>query len=250
MESRVVASVSYLLELLEGHGARATFFVLGWVAQRHPDMVRMVATAGHEVASHGCDHRRVTEQSPDEFRDSARRSKDLLEELTGAPVTGFRAPSFSIIPGCEWALDILVEEGYGYDSSLFPIRRPGYGYPDGQRDPLWLQRYAGCLAEVPPATLRLAGVNIPAAGGAYFRLLPYRLVRATLRDHERRQVPATFYIHPWEVDPEQPRVAVPWLTRVRHYSGLRRTASRLTRLLQEFRFTSIAESLPPYEALR
>ena len=243
LESRVVPSVSTLLDALAEHGARATFFLLGWVAERHPALVRQIAGAGHEVGSHGWDHRRVTDQTPEEFRESARSTKRMLEDLTGRAVVGFRAPSFSIVRGCEWALDILVEEGYRYDSSLFPVRRLGYGYPDGQRDPYWLKRSGGRLAEIPPATLRVCGVNIPAAGGAYFRLLPYRLVRATLRDHERRRVPATFYIHPWEVDPDQPRLDVPWLARLRHYSGLRRTAERLGRLLSEFRFASIADTL-------
>jgi polysaccharide deacetylase family protein (PEP-CTERM system associated) len=240
MESRVAANVARLLASLAAHGARATFFVLGCVAERHPDIVDAIARGGHEVASHGWDHRRVTQQTPEEFRASVRRTKGALEDMTGVPVVGFRAPSFSIVAGREWALDILAEEGYRYDSSLFPVRRPGYGYAAGGRDPHWLGRAAGPLAEVPPATLRVAGVNLPAAGGAYFRLFPYGLVRAALRSCEQRGVPGTFYLHPWEVDPDQPRLAVPWLTRVRHYGGLTRTRSRLERLLEEFRFTSIA----------
>lgn len=240
-ESRVSRGVEALLGALASHAARGTFFVLGWVAERHPDVVRRIARAGHEIASHGWDHRRVTHQRPEEFRESVRRSKAVLEELAGGPVVGFRAPSFSIVPGREWALDILLDEGYRYDSSLFPVRRRGYGYPDGIRDPHWIERPGGRLLEMPPATLRLARYNLPAAGGGYFRLLPYALVRAALTHAARRGVPATFYIHPWEVDPEQPRLAVPWLTRVRHYGGLRRTAPRLDRLLQEFRFGAIAD---------
>src|SRR5690606_33124136 len=226
------------------HGARGTFFVLGWIAQRYPGLVRRIADAGHEVASHGWDHRRVTHQSPAEFRESVRRSKLWLEDITGRPVLGFRAPSFSIVPGREWALDVLVEEGYGYDSSLFPVRRPGYGYAAARRDPHWLDRPAGRIAEVPPATLRRLGVNLPAAGGAYLRLLPLGLIRAALRDAERRGEPATFYIHPWELDPGQPRVPVPWLTRARHYGGLGRTEERVRRLLAEFSFRPIGETLP------
>jgi len=240
LESRVTSNVGVLLDLLARHGARATFFVLGWVAERQPDLVKAIGRAGHEVASHGWDHRRVTQQTPEEFRQSVRKTKAALEALTGSPVLGFRAPSFSIVAGREWALDILVEEGYRYDSSLFPVRRPGYGYAAGRREPHWLERPAGRLAEVPPATLRVAGVNLPAAGGAYFRLFPYWLVRSALRGCERRGVPGTFYIHPWETDPAQPRLNVPWITRVRHYGGLHRTAARLERLLGEFRFTSIA----------
>jgi len=243
LESRVGTSVSRLLELLHAHRARGTFFVLGWVAERNPDMVRSIARAGHEVASHGWDHVRVTEQTPAEFRASIRESKRLLEDLSGQPVLGFRAPSFSITPGHEWALDALIEEGYMYDSSLFPVRRPGYGYPNGCRDPHWLQRPTGRLAEVPPSTLRRWGLTIPAGGGAYFRVLPYGLIRNALRQYERRSVPATFYIHPWELDPDQPRLEVGWLASLRHYSGLERTADRLAQLLREFRFTTVAETV-------
>ncbi|CAN5821227.1 DUF3473 domain-containing protein [soil metagenome] len=243
LESRVVASMSRLLDLLAEHEARGTFFVLGWIAERHPELVRAIAAAGHEVASHGQDHRRVTHQTPEEFRASVRRSKQVLEEVTGTPVLGFRAPSFSIVPGLEWALDVLLEEGYGYDSSLFPVRRRGYGYPGGQRDPYWIERPAGRLAEVPPATLLRWGMSLPAGGGAYFRLFPYGLVRAALLDSQRRRVPATFYIHPWELDPEQPRLAVPWTTRIRHYGGLGGTIERLRRLLGEFRFMPVASTV-------
>lgn len=249
LESRVVRNVERLLELLARHGATGTFFTLGWVAERHPEMVKAIAAAGNEVASHGYDHRRVTELTPDQFRDQVRRTKAIIEGLTGKPCIGFRAPNYSIVPGREWALDILVEEGYRYDSSLFPVRRPGYGYPSGRREPYWLARGAGPLAEVPPATLRVAGINLPAAGGAYFRLLPYALVRAALRDAERRGVPATFYVHPWEYDTGQPRFAVPALTRVRHYGGVGRLWSRLERLMQEFRFVSIAEGIAGREPL-
>jgi polysaccharide deacetylase family protein (PEP-CTERM system associated) len=242
--SRVHASVTLLLELLLKHGSRGTFFVLGWLADRHPDLVRDIAAAGHEVASHGWDHVRVTRQRPEEFRASVRRTKHELERLTGAEVLGFRAPSFSIVPGCEWALDVLIEEGYRYDSSMFPIRRPGnYGYPRAAPDPHWLERPAGKLAEFPLTTLRRFGLSLPAAGGAYFRVLPYGLVRAALNDSARRNIPGTFYIHPWELDPGQPRLAVPWLARARHYTGLDRTQPRLERLLAEFRFTAIADSL-------
>jgi len=243
LESRVARNVDRLLELLARHGATGTFFTLGWVAERQPAMVKAIAAAGHELASHGWDHRRVVELTPQEFRDQVRRSKAALEELAGQPCVGYRAPNYSIVPGWEWALDVLVEEGYRYDSSLFPITRPGYGYAGGGRDPYWLDRPAGRLLEVPPTTLRRAGLNLPAAGGAYFRLLPPLLVRAALRDAERRGQPGTFYLHPWEIDPGQPRFAVPFLTRVRHYGGLAGTFRRLERLVAEFRFTSVAEGL-------
>lgn len=242
-ESRVVRQVEVLLELLARYQAGATFFVLGWVANRQYELVRRIARAGHEIASHGWDHVRVTDQTPPQFRDSVRRTKNLLESITGEPVLGFRAPSFSIVAGREWALDVLVEEGYRYDSSLFPVRRPGYGYPGGSTDPHWLERPSGRLAEIPPTTLRWCGMRLPAAGGAYFRLLPYRVVRTAFRQAERRGVPGTFYIHPWEVDPAQPRLAVPRFVRLRHYGGLRRTAQRLELLLAEFRFTAARDTV-------
>ena len=242
-ESRIVRQVEQLLELLAGHQARATFFVVGWVAERHRGLVRSIAAAGHEIASHTWDHARVTTQTPPQFRRSVRRSKQLLEDITGASVVGFRAPSYSIVPGWEWALDVLLEEGYRYDSSLFPVRRRGYGYPGGKEDPHWLERPAGKLIEIPPATLRFAGMRLPAAGGAYFRLLPYSVLRTALRQCERRGVPGTFYIHPWEIDAEQPRFAVSWATRLRHYGGLQGMLPRLERLLTEFPFGSIRDTL-------
>lgn len=242
-QSRVAPFVCRILDLLGRHGARGTFFVLGWVAERHPGLVRAIAQAGHEVASHGWDHRRVTEQRPEEFFESVRRSKETLERITGAPVWGFRAPSFSIVPGCEWALDALLEAGYRYDSSLFPVWRPGYGYPDGGREPYVIERAGGTLVEVPPATLRVGRWTLPAGGGAYFRLFPYGLVRSALLESERSGVPATFYIHPWEIDRDQPRLDVSWPTRLRHYGGIDRTFGRLQRLLDEFRFKPIADTV-------
>lgn len=242
-ESRVVPQVALLLELLTRHEARATFFALGWLSERHPELVRTIARAGHEIASHGWDHVRVTHQTPLQFRESVKRTKAVLEEICGAPVLGFRAPSFSIVPGREWALDILIEEGYRYDSSLFPVQRPGYGYPGGLPDPYWIERPSGRLAEIPPTTLHWCGLRLPAAGGAYFRLLPYGLVRAAFRQCNRRGVPGTFYIHPWELDPDQPRLGVSWLTGVRHYGGLRGTGPRLDQLLREFRFTAVRDTV-------
>jgi polysaccharide deacetylase family protein (PEP-CTERM system associated) len=241
--SRVEAPVARLLELLAEHQAGGTFFVLGWIAERYPAMVRRIDRAGHEIASHGQAHRRVTELTPDRFRASVRRSKATLEDVTGKPVLGYRAPSYSITPGMEWALEILREEGYHYDSSLFPVRRNGYGYPGGERGPYHLDLPAGRLMEFPPSTARVAGMTLPAAGGAYLRLLPYGLVREGLRQAERAGYPGTFYVHPWELDSDQPRLDVPLKTRIRHYGGLHRTEPRIGRLLREFRFQSIAATL-------
>ncbi|CAN5897621.1 DUF3473 domain-containing protein [soil metagenome] len=243
MPSRVVNSTRCLMELLARRGARATCFVLGWIAERHPDLIRELAAAGHEIASHGWDHRRVTTQTRDEFRDSVRRTKTLLEDLTGEGVWGYRAPSYSIVPGREWALDILVEEGHRYDSSLFPIRRRGYGFPAGGRDAHVLERAAGPLIEVPPATLRIGSLNLPGGGGAWFRLLPAALTHAAFAQAERREAAATFYIHPWELDVEQPRMSVSLPTRVRQYGGIGRMNNRLDRLLRRYRFQPIAETL-------
>lgn len=243
-ESRVEASVDALLALMARYDALGTFFTVGWVAERHPEMMRRIVAAGHEVASHTYDHLRITHQTPAHFRESLRRTKRVIEDITGSEVWGFRAPSFSIVPGTEWALDILLEEGHRYDSSLFPVRRKGYGYPGGARDPYWIDRPAGRLAEFPPSTLRAMGLTLPAAGGAYFRILPPQLVHAALREAEGRGQPGTFYIHPWEWDPGQPRLEVPLLTRIRHYGGQHRVLRRIEDALQRFAFTSVRAGSP------
>ncbi len=242
-ESRVEPAIDRLLGLMAEHGATGTFFTVGWVAERHPGMVKRIAAAGHELASHTYDHVRITHQTPDAFRDSIRRTKRVLEDLTGAEVHGFRAPSFSIVRGTEWALDVLLEEGHRYDSSLFPVSRRGYGYVGGRRDPYWIDRPTGRIAEVPPATVRVFGKTLPAAGGAYFRILPPHLVHAALRSSAARGVPGTFYIHPWEWDPGQPRLDVPLLTRVRHYGGQGGVFDRMRALLRTFEFGSIASTI-------
>ncbi len=248
LPSRVSRSVDALLELLGRHGVLGTFFTLGWVAQKHPHLVRRIAAAGHEIASHGWWHRRVTELTPEGFRDEIRSSKAILEDQSGQPVRGFRAPSFSIVPGREWSFDVLLEEGYRYDSSLFPIRRPGYGYPGASPVPHSLRRSAGTLLELPLATTTYAGFRLPAAGGGYFRQLPYSLTRRAFREYGGQGISAIFYIHPWEIDLDQPRLPVSWFSRARHYGGLRRTLPRLQRLLAEFRFTSVTRRFSPHLA--
>lgn len=240
LSSRVEANVDVLLDLLERHGTVGTFFTLGWIADRKPALVRRIAAAGHEIASHGWSHRRISTLTPAEFREEVRRSKLALEDVSGQAVVGFRAPSFSIVPGIEWAFDVLLEEGYRYDSSLFPIRRPDYGYPSASTVPHQLERTAGPLLELPMATTVIGGLRLPAAGGGYLRQLPYCLIARAFREQAAAGVPAMFYIHPWEIDPDQPRLAVPALTRWRHYGGLKRTLPRLERLLREFSFTSVA----------
>jgi polysaccharide deacetylase family protein (PEP-CTERM system associated) len=241
--SRLERTLDTLLELLARYDVVGTFFTLGWIAERHPFLMRRVADAGHEIASHGFWHRRVDRLAPEEFRDDVRASKAVLEAVCGTPVIGFRAPNFSIRPGIEWAFDILIEEGYRYDSSIFPIRRPGYGYPAAPPLPHLVHRPAGTLCELPLATTSWRGVRIPAAGGAYLRHFPYPVIRRAFREHRDSGIPGMFYLHPWELDPDQPRLDVPWHARMRHYAGLHRTMPRLERLFSEFRFTSVARSL-------
>lgn len=237
--SRVERSTGVLLDLLARYDATATFFTLGWVAERCPALVRRIVEAGHEIASHSWWHRKVSTLTPDTFREELASSRRILEDTSGRPVRGFRAPSFSIRPGMEWAFDVLLEEGYTWDSSLFPIRRPDYGYPLAPPSPHEITRPAGTLLEIPMATLRRFGLQIPAAGGGYLRHFPLGVLTAALRDHEAAGTPAMMYVHPWEVDPDQPRLPVGPLTRLRHYGGLERTLPRLERLLAGFRFTSV-----------
>jgi polysaccharide deacetylase family protein (PEP-CTERM system associated) len=243
-ECRVERNVDLLLEMLDAAGATGTFFTLGWIAERYPALIRRMARAGHEIASHGVSHRRINEITIAEFREEARTSRAVLEDVSGTHVIGFRAPNFSILPGCEWAFDVLVEEGYEYDSSRFPINRPGYGSPRAPRYAHTLDTASGTLVEVPLTTLDVLGMRVPAAGGAYLRHFPYTVIREAFRDCERSGIPGVFFIHPWELDPGQPRIDAPWLSRVRHYRNLDRTAIRLERLLKEFRFEAVAGSLP------
>jgi polysaccharide deacetylase family protein (PEP-CTERM system associated) len=237
--SRVEANTDRLLDLLARHGATGTFFIVGWLADRKPELVRRIAAAGHEIASHSWWHRRVPTLTPAEFREDVSRTKARLEEISGQPVRGFRAPSFSILPGMEWAFDILLETGHTYDSSVFPIRRPGYGWPDAPTAPYDIVRPAGTLREYPMTTLDLLGFRIPAAGGGYLRQFPYAVIGQAFRNRQRQGQQGMFYIHPWEVDPGQPRIDCDRLTRIRHYRGLERTLPRLERLLGEFRFASV-----------
>jgi polysaccharide deacetylase family protein (PEP-CTERM system associated) len=240
-ETRVCANTDRLLAIFDEYRVRATFFILGWVAERHPDLVRRVAAQGHEIASHGYAHRLVYDQTPKAFRDDVRRAKALLESTAGVPVLGFRAPSYSITARSLWALDILIEEGHAYDTSIFPIHHDRYGIPLSARHPYWIQRPAGSLLEIPGSTLRWQGVNLPFGGGGYFRLLPYAWTRwgiARLNTHEGR--PAVFYLHPWEIDPGQPRLQTSTLGGLRHYGNLDKTEARLRRLLSECSFGALA----------
>jgi len=223
---------------------QGTFFILGWVADKFPDLVRRIAWAGHEIASHGYEHRLVYDMTPAQFRDDIRRARAALESITGRPVAGYRAPSFSITNESLWALDVLVDEGYVYDASVFPIRHDRYGIADAPRHPHRVPRNGAQLWEVPASTVRWCGMNLPIGGGGYFRLLPYEWTRrgiARLNRHERR--PAVFYLHPWEIDPGQPRLSASALSKVRHYRNLHKTEARLERLLRDFAFGPILSVL-------
>src|SRR5215207_3174235 len=240
MESRVVANTERLLEIFNESGIQATFFVLGWVAERFPQIVGAIAAEGHEIASHGYAHRLVYDLTPRQFRDDIRRSKDLLEAGANAPVVGYRAPSYSITPRSLWALDVLIEEGFLYDSSIFPIHHDRYGIPISPRHPYVLQR-AGTLVEAPGSTVRWGAINLPVGGGGYFRILPYQWTRwGIARLNGVEKTPAIFYLHPWEIDPDQPRLRAGMLGRFRHYYNLDRAEARLRMLIHDFSFSTMA----------
>jgi polysaccharide deacetylase family protein (PEP-CTERM system associated) len=240
MESRVLANTTRLLDIFDEFAVRSTFFVLGWVAERHPELVRIIANRGHEVASHGYAHRLIYDQTPAAFRHDVRRAKQLLEDASGRQVAGYRAPSYSITPRSLWALDVLLEEGYEYDASIFPIRHDRYGIPVSARHPYVIARRRGALIEVPGSTTRLGLVNLPIAGGGYFRILPYWWTRWGIeRVNRQERRPVVFYLHPWEIDPEQPRLRAGRLGRFRHYRNLRLTERRLRQLLTDFRFDTV-----------
>jgi polysaccharide deacetylase family protein (PEP-CTERM system associated) len=234
---RVETNLARILALFERNGIHATFFTLGWIAERYPGVVRDIVAGGHELASHGYGHQRASALAPDEFREDVTRAKHLLEDLGGVAVSGYRAPSFSIGPDNLWALDILAETGHRYSSSIYPIAHDHYGMPDAPRFP-YRPEHCPRLLEMPPTTVDWRGRNLPAAGGGYFRLLPYAASRWLIGQVNRQdRRPAMFYFHPWEVDPEQPRVpGAPLKSRFRHYVNLGRMERKLDRLCRDFRW--------------
>ena len=234
MECRVERNVERILELLDGHDTRATFFTLGWIAERHPQVVRRIVDNGHELASHGYGHLRASEQTEPDFFADIQRAKSLLEDLSGHAVRGYRAPSFSIGKGNLWAFDCLERAGYRYSSSIYPIRHDHYGMPDAPR----FAHQIGGLVEIPATTVRSFWRNWPASGGGYFRLFPYEVSRWLLqRVNAADRQSVVFYFHPWEIDHEQPRVpGIDAKTRFRHYLNLHRMEHRLTRLLGDFQW--------------
>lgn len=244
-ELRVERNTERLLAILAERGVYATFFVLGWLAERTPGLVRRIAEAGHEVACHGYSHQLVYKQTPAEFREETVRAKHCLEDTIGHSVLGYRAASFSITRQSLWALDALIDLGFRYDSSIFPIHHDLYGIPGATPEPHRVSAPSGrTLAEFPMSAANFFGLQVPVSGGGYFRILPYWLTRAGLKQiNERRGRPFAFYLHPWELDPAQPRIKVGAFSRFRHYTNLSRCEARLQRVLSEFAFTSMYECL-------
>ena len=233
---RVEQNTDTILDLFDGHGIKATFFMLGWIAERYPELVRRIVDGGHELASHGYSHVRVTQQDRRAFSEDISRTRKLLEDTAGTEVRGYRAASYSIVTDTLWAHDLLQEAGYRYSSSVYPIHHDLYGIPDAPRF-----AYAagdGGLLEIPVTTVSILGQNLPCGGGGYFRLLPYRLSRWSMQRVNRKdRMPCVFYFHPWEIDPDQPRQAgISSRTRFRHYLNLGRMKKRIRRLLEDFRW--------------
>lgn len=245
LESRVGETTRRLLRLLDDAHVRATFFVLGWIAARQPELVREIAQGGHEIACHGFGHRMIQRLTRAEFAEDVVRAKGLLEDTVAAPVLGYRAPTFSIVRETWWCLDVLVTAGFRYDSSVFPIRHDRYGIPDAPRFPHRVQTAGGAeLAEFPPSTVLLAGQRVPVAGGGYFRLWPYAFTRWAIRHLNTVEgMPAMVFLHPWEMDVRHPVVPLERLARLRHTLNIHRTENRLRRLLSEFAFAPVADIL-------
>ncbi|MDV3503492.1 XrtA system polysaccharide deacetylase [Marinobacter sp. M-5] len=244
MEYRVEANTDRLLALFDEHQTKATFFTLGWVAARSPALIRRIRDAGHEIASHGYSHQLIYTQTPEVFREETRKSKTVLEDITGNAVTGYRAASYSITSKSRWALDILCEEGFTWDSSIFPVHHDRYGMPGTPHEPYLLQTpNGGTLTEFPLSTCPIGQYRLPIAGGGYFRLFPYGISRWGLGKINKAGQPFIFYLHPWEIDTEQPRLKVKAFSRFRHYNNLDKCMGRLERLLGDFRFGSVSDVL-------
>lgn len=239
-ESRVVANTERILDMLDKHNVKGTFFVLGWVAERAPDLIREVERRGHEIATHGYSHRLLTEMTPEEFEADLKMALDVTSACAQKEIIGFRAPSFTVTRKTLWALDILAQHGIQYDSSIFPVGfHPDYGIPDAT---LSVHRN-GALTEVPMSVADVFGRRIPCSGGGYFRLFPYSVTRYLMQQCNRQGRPVIFYLHPWEVDPAQPRRKLGMTKSLRHYTNLDKTLGRLDRLLTDFQFTSIRNVL-------
>jgi polysaccharide deacetylase family protein (PEP-CTERM system associated) len=240
--SRVEANTHRLLELFAEQDVHATFFAVGWVAERFPYLIREIAAEGHELACHSYWHRLVYRLKPEEFREDTYRAKSVIEQIAGQAIYGYRAPTYSILDASLWALEILAELGFTYDSSIYPIHHDRYGMPSAPRAPFRIRTASGPLTEYPLTTFRMAGHSFPVGGGGYLRILPCWYTAMGIKRAHRDGLPIITYIHPWEIDPEQPRLPVKLLTKLRHYVNLSRTYDRLARMLQTRAFTSFRES--------
>lgn len=251
MEFRADTSTRRLLDMFDEASTKATFFVLGWVAEKSPELVKEIARRGHEIACHGWSHELVYAQERAVFREEAQRCKALLEDLTGQRVLGYRAASYSITERSLWALDDLIDLGFAYDSSIFPIRHDRYGIPDADPVPGPVAAPSGRrIVEFPLSTAEVLGQRVPCSGGGYFRIFPYPVTRYLLRTvNSAARLPFVFYLHPWEVDPEQPRIRTGWLSRFRHYTNLSVCAARLKRLMAEFDFGAVRDVLASMKLL-
>ena len=241
-ESRVEGNTRRILDLFADQGIRATFFTVGWVAEKFPGLVRDIVTAGHELACHSYWHRLIYKLDPNEFREDTHRAKSVLEQISGQPVRGYRAPTYSIVTSSLWALEILAELGFTYDSSIFPIHHDRYGIPEAPRAPFRIATASGPLMEYPITTFKLRGRNMPVGGGGYLRLLPEWYTRIGLKRVRQEGLPIIVYVHPWEIDPDQPRLPGRLTSRIRHYTNLSKTYDRLSHILKEGNFTSFRES--------
>jgi len=239
---RVEPNTRRLLDLLDRHSVHATFFILGWVAERYPALVREIVARGHEPACHSYWHRLISQLTPEEFREDTHRAKVLIEDAGGRVVRGYRAPSFSITEETAWAWQVLAELGFTYTSSVFPIHHDIYGYPDAPRTPFEVKTPSGSIFEYPMTTFRIGKHNMPVGGGGYLRLFPFWFTRFGVHRSQSESVPLITYVHPWELDPEQPRLPGNLMSRLRHYTNLRRTEQRLDRLLKMGTFCSFQDS--------
>ncbi|MDP2939632.1 MAG: polysaccharide deacetylase family protein [Candidatus Omnitrophota bacterium] len=239
-ESRVIENTTQLLEVLKEYNVRATFFILGIIAQNFPDLVRKISEYGHEVASHSFNHFLVYRQTRDEFERDLKNSIEILSAITSKKILGFRAPDFSIVKESLWALDVLRNAGIKYDCSIFPVTHPRYGIPKAKTN---IYEIRNGLIEFPPSTIRILGKNFPVAGGAYFRILPYSFIKLAIKKLNSNNLPANIYLHPWEIDYKQPRLKIPFVRSFTHYVGLKKALSKFKRLLSDFRFAPISEVL-------
>lgn len=241
--SRLSVGLNQILGILAEHNVKATFFVLGWIAERHPALIKKISYQGHEIGSHGYEHKLIYNQSYAEFEQDLKRSIKVIEGITGKKVLGFRAPSFSITKDSLWALEVLANNHLKYDASIFPILHHRYGIERAPRFPYRINNNGYSIIEYPCSTIKLLGRNIPFSGGGYLRLLPYKIIRKFIKEINRQDKPVMVYIHPWEFDPHQPRIKTGLLNRFRHYHNLETTEVKLRKLLDDFAFTTVREVL-------